>query len=102
MLNVDKVCQVRVKNRNFGFHPNMTGAQLGGGGKQQPRLPFLENRKRCTNFGKQGPDCVHHWVKCFIQNVVLTVSRIKNSKKNFRIFMKCFSKSHSSMKPPMP
>ena len=57
----------------------------------------------------QGPDCVYHWVKCFIQNVVLRVS----SRKNFKMFPyeaffscvfweKCFSKSSSSMKPRLP
>ena len=29
---------------------------------------------------KQGSDCAHLWIKFFIQNVILRVSRRKNSK----------------------
>ena len=46
-----------------------------------PPLPFFENRKKCPDLGKKGPDCVLPWVKFSIQNVVLKVSRIKNAKK---------------------
>ena len=42
--------------------------------------PFFENRKKCPDFWKKGPDCVYLWVKFSIQNVVLRVSRRKNSK----------------------
>ena len=47
-------------------------AEGGGGGA------FFENRKRFPDFGKKDPDCVHLWFP--IQNVVLRVSRRKNSK----------------------
>ena len=46
----------------------------------RPPLPFFENRKKHPDFGKEGPDSVHLWVKYSIQNVVLRVSRRKNSK----------------------
>ena len=39
-----------------------------------------ENRKKCPDFGKKGPNCVHIWVTFSIQNVVSRVSRRKNSK----------------------
>ena len=45
-----------------------------------PPLPFFENRKKCPDFGKKGHDCIHSWIKFSIQNVVLSVSRRKNSK----------------------
>ena len=38
------------------------------------------NQKKCLDFGKKGPDCVHLQVKFAIQNVVLRVSRRKTSK----------------------
>ena len=62
------------------YSATLTGAQLGrgGGGKASPAL--FENRKKCPDFGKKGPDCVHLWVKFSIQNVVLRVSRRKNLK----------------------
>ena len=49
-----------------------------GGGK--PPLPFFENQKSALIFGKKGPDCIHLWIKFFIRNAVLVVSRWKNSK----------------------
>ena len=54
-----------------------SGAQLGG---ERPPLPFFENRKKCPDFGRKGPNCVHPWVESSIQNVVLRVSRRKSSK----------------------
>ena len=50
--------------------------------KRERRFPlsFLENQKRYPDFGKKGLDCVHLWVKFFIQNVVFSVSRRKNTK----------------------
>ena len=44
------------------------------------RGDLFENRKKCPDFGKKGPDCDHLWVKFSIQNIVLRVSRRKNSK----------------------
>ena len=41
--------------------------------------PFL-NQKRCPDFGKICPDCVHVWITLFIYNVV---SRICREKKFF-------------------
>ena len=54
----------------------MAGTQLG---KEiwSPPLVFLEDQKKCPNFGKKGPNCVNLWVKFFIQNVVLAISRRK-------------------------
>ena len=55
-------------------------ATRGGGGRLP--LPFFENKKKCRDFRKKGPDCVHPYVKFTIQNVVLRVSK----RKNFNIF----------------
>ena len=49
-----------------------------GRGDSSP-TPY-ENRKKCPDFGKKGPDYVHLWVKFSIQNVVLRASRRKISK----------------------
>ena len=43
-------------------------------------LPFLKIEKKCPDFGKKGLDCVYLWVKFSTQNVVLRVSKKKNSK----------------------
>ena len=57
----------------------LTGAQLGRRGEASRTL--FENRKKCPDFGgKKGPDCIHLWVKITIQNIVLRISRGKNSK----------------------
>ena len=37
----------------------------GGGGP----LPFLENHKKYSSFGKKGPDFLHPEVKFTIQNI---------------------------------
>ena len=50
-----------------------------GRGEASPAL--FGNRKKCPDFGKKGPDCVYLWVKFSIQNIVLRVSRQKNSEK---------------------
>ena len=42
-----------------------------GRGEASPSL--IANRKKCPDFGKKGPDCVHLWVKFSIQNVALGV-----------------------------
>ena len=47
-------------------------------------LPFFENRKKCTDFGKRSPDCVHLRTKFSIQNVVLRISKRKTSKSFLR------------------
>ena len=41
--------------------------------REEASLAFFKNRKKCHDFRKKGPDCVHHWVKFSIQNVVLRV-----------------------------
>ena len=56
----------------------VTVVQLGGRGATPPAV--FENRKKCPDFWKKGLDCVYTWVKFSIQNVVLRVSRRKNSK----------------------
>ena len=37
---------------------NISGTQLGGG-REGGGLIFLKIEKRCPDFGKDGPDCVH-------------------------------------------
>ena len=59
------------------IHPH-SQARNQGRGEASPAL--FENRKNCLDFGKKGPGCVNLWVKFFIQNVVLSMSRKKNSK----------------------
>ena len=63
-------------------------------------LPFFENQKKCPDFGKKGPDSVYLCPKFSIQNVVLRVSRRKNSKIVF--LTKCLSKCPNSPKHPLP
>ena len=46
------------------YSSTLTDVQLGGGGRSS--LSFLENRKKYSDFGKEGPDCVHPWVKLSI------------------------------------
>ena len=41
---------------------------------------FWKSRKECPDFGKKGPDRVHHWVKFSVLNAVLRVSRRNKSK----------------------
>ena len=56
---------------------------LGGRGSRGVReashAPFLKI-EISSDYGKKGLNCVHLYVKFFIQNVVLMVSRRKNSK----------------------
>ena len=59
------------------IHPH-SQARNQGRGEASPAL--FENRKNCLDFGKKGPSCVNLWVKFFIQKVVLSISRKKNSK----------------------
>ena len=49
-------------------------------GRGTPHLPFFENRKKCPDFGRKGPDCIHLWANFSTLNVFLRVSRRKNSK----------------------
>ena len=50
---------------------------------------LFENQKKCPDFGKKSPDCVCFWLKFPIQNIVLRVSRRKNS--NIFLFGTLFS-----------
>ena len=73
----------------------------------RPPLPFFENRRNCPDLGKKSHDCVHLWVKFSIENIILRVSRRKNSKKFpcgafFVLLMKCLSKCPNSTKPLLP
>ena len=67
-----------------------SGAQQGRRGEVSPAL--FENWEKCHDFGKKYRDCVHHWVKFSIQNLVLRVSRRKKSKMFFcgAFFFLCF------------
>ena len=38
---------------------SVSGAQLGGWGRGRPPLPFFEKQKKCPDFGRKCPDCVH-------------------------------------------
>ena len=59
------------------------------GGRGLP-YPFLKISKMLW-FWEKGPDCVHLWIKFSIQNVVLRVSRRKNSNMlPCRTFFSCF------------
>ena len=42
--------------------------------------PFLKIERSALNLEKRNPDCVHLCVKFSIQNIILRVSRRKNSK----------------------
>ena len=48
-------------------HRHTTRAERGA----SPGL--FENQKKCPDFGKNGLDCVHFWIKFSIQNAVLRV-----------------------------
>ena len=66
------------------------------------------NQKKCPDFGKKCPDSVHPLLKFVIQNVVLRVSKRKNSEiflcgAFFLDFLiKCLSKCSNFTKPPLP
>ena len=40
---------------------------------------LMKIEKKCPDFRKKYPDCVHLWVKCLIWKAILRVSRRKNS-----------------------
>ena len=74
----------------------------------RPPLPLQKIEKRCPDFGKKCPNCVHPWVESSIQNVVLRASRGKSSKTFpcgafFLVFLtKSLSKGLNSIKPLLP
>ena len=86
---------------------NIYSAEGRGERRRRPSQPFFENRK-CPHFGKKCPDYIHLCVKFSIQNVVLKVSRRKNSNifhcgAFFLVFLtKCLSKCPNSTKCPLP
>ena len=45
--------------------------------------------KEYTLFWEKGPDCVRLWVKFFIRNVVLTVSRRESQFFPSKVFSSC-------------
>ena len=61
------------------YFNNKAGAQQGGKWGRPP-LSFFENKKKCYGFGKKDLIVFIFGLKIFIQNVVLRVSRTKNSK----------------------
>ena len=71
-------------------------------------LHFFKNQKKCADFAKKGPDCVHPLVKFIIQNVVFRVSTRKNSEIFpaglffIEFLTKCLSKCPNFTKPPLP
>ena len=80
-----------------------TRRRVGGG------LPcrFSKIEEIALILEKKSHDCVHLWVKFSIENIVLRVSRRKNSKifpcgAFFVLLMKCLSKCPNSAKPLLP
>ena len=63
-----------------------------GGERGRPPLPYFENRKKVPRFCKKCPDRDHLWVKFSIQNVILRISRIKNSNFSLLFFSNVFDK----------
>ena len=82
-----------------GYSATLSGTQLRGRGETSRAL--FENRKKCPDFGKKDPDCVHFGVELSIQNIVLRVSRGKIFQKTLLVFLtKCLSKSPSTTNLP--
>ena len=87
---------------------NKSGAQLGGEGGGKPPLSFFENQKKLPWFWRKIPWLCPSLIKFAIQNVVLKVSKRKNSKifpcgaffLDFLII--CLSKCPNFTKPPLP
>ena len=68
------------KNNFFYRPPFRRVTRRGGRGGGRFPLSLLKDHKKCLDFGKIDPDSVHLLVKFSIQNVILRVSRRKNSK----------------------
>ena len=102
-LNINKVFQKSIMEWTLMKSKESRRATRG-----RPPLLFFENRKKVHWFWKKGPNCVHPWVASSIQNLVLRVSREKNSKifpcgAFFLVFLiKRLSKCPNSTKPPLP
>ena len=72
--------QIRFTNLEWQILIDFRRAANGGGEGGRFPLPFFVNGRKCPDFGKKGFNCVYPWVKSFIQNVVLRVTRRKSSK----------------------
>ena len=77
-------------------------AQLGGRGEASCAL--FKNWKKCSDFGKKGPDCVHPRVKFSIKNVVLRNLGEKTPKRlpvgTLFLVLKCPSSQSRPLSPP--
>ena len=74
-------------------------ARVQQGGR--PPLPFLQDWEKWPNITKKDPGCVHLLFKLYIQNVVLRVSRKKNTKKfTCRVFFLCVCFYRSALSVP--
>ena len=71
------------------YSATLTCVQLGRKGETSPMC--FENRKKCPDFRKKSSPYDHLWVKFSIQNIILRVSRRKNSKMfPWGLFFLCF------------
>ena len=86
---------------------------MGEGWRCRPPLPCFENRKKCYDFGKKDPDCVHLWVTFSIQNVTLGESWRKTPKFfnagplflvffGENVYQRPYFQNHPSPPPPPP
>ena len=88
------------------YSVTLTGAYLGEG--EEASTALFKNRKTCPDFWNEGHDCSHIWVKFFIQNVVLRLSKREKPKMfpcgaSFLVFlMKFVSKCPRSTNLPPP
>ena len=62
------------------IQPHSQARKEGRGRREETSSTLFEIKKKCLDFGKKGPDCVHLWLKFSIQNIVSKVSRRKTSK----------------------
>ena len=96
---IEKKIEWEMRNIN---EEDIRRTTTGGGGR--PPLHFFENQKKCRDFGKKCPACVHP----AIQNVIWRVSERKNSKifpctAFFLDFLiKCLSKCPNFTKSYLP
>ena len=69
-----------LKSKIMKLQSYKSSLQLGEGEVGEASPTLFWKSKKVPWFWKKGPNCVHPWVESFIQNVVLGVSRRKNSK----------------------
>ena len=108
-MNIDKVYQVKVNIKNIGFIQTWQTCNYGEAGGKSCPFYFEKSKKMSKSWKKALIVSIFGWVKFSIQNVVLTVSRRKNSKvfpsraPFFRAFLtKWLSKCLNFIKPPLP